>query len=102
MTKKIAILTGISASAIFFAQDISTIRNTTEIYDNNIITGTARYSSMAGSMGALGGDISSLNSNPAGLGVFITSDANISLLINSTKTTSSLEELRKTALIKQL
>ena len=90
MTKKIAILTGISASAIFFAQDVSTIRNTTEIYDNNIITGTARYSAMAGSMGALGGDISSLNSNPAGLGVFITSDANISLLINSTKTTSSL------------
>ena len=90
MTKKIAILTGISASTVFFAQDISTIRNTTEIYDNNIITGTARYSSMAGSMGALGGDISSLNSNPAGLGVFITSDANISLLINSTKTTSSL------------
>lgn len=90
MNKKFLILTGISISASFFAQDVSTIRNTTEIYDNNSLTGTARYSAMAGSMGALGGDISSLNNNPAGLGVFITSDASASLSINSTKTTASL------------
>lgn len=90
MTKKIAILTGISASALFFAQDVSTIRNTTEIYDNNSFTGSARYSAMAGSMGALGGDISAINVNPAGLGVFITSDVGASLLISSNKTSSSL------------
>ncbi len=45
---------------------------------------------MAGSMGALGGDASVLNTNPAGLGVFITDDISASLAINSTKSTASL------------
>ena len=90
MTKKISILAGISASALFFAQDVSIIRNTSTIYDNISSLGTARYSSMAGSMGALGGDASVLNTNPAGLGVFITDDVSASLVINSNKSTASL------------
>ena len=90
MTKKISILAGISASALFFAQDVSIIRNTSTIYDNISSLGTARYSAMAGSMGALGGDVSVLNTNPAGLGVFITDDVSASLAINSNKSTASL------------
>ena len=90
MTKKISILAGISASALFFAQDVSIIRNTSTIYDNTSSLGTARYSAMAGSMGALGGDASVLNTNPAGLGVFITDDVSASLVINSNKSTASL------------
>ena len=90
MTKKISILAGISASALFFAQDVSIIRNTSTIYDNISSLGTARYNAMAGSMGALGGDASVLNTNPAGLGVFITDDISASLAINSTKSTASL------------
>ena len=90
MTKKISILAGISASALFFAQDVSIIRNTSTIYDNISSLGTARYSAMAGSMGALGGDASVLNTNPAGLGVFITDDVSVSLAINSNKSTASL------------
>ncbi|MBF1098208.1 MAG: hemin receptor, partial [Riemerella sp.] len=90
MTKKISILAGISASALFFAQDVSIIRNTSTIYDNISSLGTARYSAMAGSMGALGGDASVLNTNPAGLGVFITDDISASLSINSNKSTASL------------
>lgn len=38
--------------------------------DNN---GTARFTAMSGAFGALGGDISSININPAGLSVFNTS-----------------------------
>ena len=90
MTKKISILAGISANALFFAQDVSIIRNTSTIYDNISSLGTARYSAMAGSMGALGGDASVLNTNPAGLGVFITDDVSVSLAINSNKSTASL------------
>ena len=90
MTKKISILAGISASALFFAQDVSIIRNTSTIYDNISSLGTARYNAMAGSMGALGGDASVLNTNPAGLGVFITDDVSASLAINSNKSTASL------------
>lgn len=39
----------------------------TSTYD---ISGTARYSSMAGAFGALGGDASSIKDNPAGLGIY--------------------------------
>ena len=34
------------------------------------INGTARYMSMAGAFGALGGDVSGIKDNPAGLGIF--------------------------------
>lgn len=34
------------------------------------ITGTARYMSMAGAFGALGGDASAIKDNPAGLGIY--------------------------------
>ncbi len=91
MTKKISTIIGLSVSAIFFAQDVSTIRNTTEIYGNNYNeTGSARYTAMGGSMGALGGDISTLNSNPAGLGVFILGEVSGSLVFNSDKNISTM------------
>ncbi|MFA6870893.1 MAG: hypothetical protein WCQ82_01475 [Bacteroidaceae bacterium] len=39
------------------------------------LAGTARYVGMGGAMGALGGDISTINSNPAGIGLFRSNDA---------------------------
>jgi hypothetical protein len=38
------------------------------------ITGTARYMSMAGAFGALGGDVSAIKDNPAGLGIYRSSE----------------------------
>jgi len=38
------------------------------------ITGTARYMGMAGAFGALGGDASAIKDNPAGLGIYRTSE----------------------------
>lgn len=38
------------------------------------ISGTARYSSMAGAFGALGGDPSAIKDNPAGLGIYRSSE----------------------------
>ena len=54
-----------------------------ETYENaNLITedlnGTARYVGMGGAMEALGADISTISSNPAGIGLFRHSTANIS------------------------
>ena len=85
-------ITVLSISAAFFvnAQDVSIIKNTADIYSGNQINGTAKFNAMAGSMGALGGDVSAIAVNPAGLGVFITSSVNGTLSINNTKTTSSL------------
>ena len=85
-------ITVLSISAAFFvnAQDVSIIKNTVDIYSGNQLDGSAKFNSMAGSMGALGGDVSAIAVNPAGLGVFITSNVNGTLSINKTKTTSSL------------
>ena len=40
--------------------------------------GTARFQSMAGAFTALGGDISTMNQNPAGIGVYRSNDFNLS------------------------
>ena len=51
------------------------------------LRGTSRFQSMAGAFGALGGDLSTLTQNPAGIGVYRNSDLGItfSLDFNSTK-----------------
>lgn len=43
------------------------------------IVGTARYMSMGGAFGALGGDASALKDNPAGLGVYRTGEISMTL-----------------------
>lgn len=45
-------------------------------YIQSDINGTARYMSMAGAFGALGGDVSAIKDNPAGLGVYRSFDLN--------------------------
>lgn len=42
------------------------------------IIGTARYVSMSGAFGALGGDMSAINLNPAGIGVYRSSELTLS------------------------
>ena len=91
MLKKTFLLLSVPISLVYLkAQDVSVITNTMDVYSNNSINGTSKYNAMAGSMGALGGDISSASVNPAGIGVFITSDVNLTLGINNNKNTSSL------------
>ncbi len=46
------------------------------------LRGTARFMSMGGAFTALGGDVSTLNQNPAGIGVFRSSDVSATLDIN--------------------
>lgn len=49
------------------------------LYSNESLNGTARYQSMSGAFGALGGDLSAINVNPAGGAVFKTSQVTGSL-----------------------
>ena len=81
----------LTLSAVYFvnAQDISTLKNTVEVYSNSALNGSAKYNGMAGSMGALGGDFSTLNSNPAGIAVSIASEFSGTLGIESNKNTTS-------------
>ncbi len=48
--------------------------------------GTARFMSMGGAFGALGGDVSTLNQNPGGIGVYRSSDIAFTLGINMQST----------------
>ena len=54
-------------------------------YSTSDLTGTARYRAMSGAFGALGGDLSSLNTNPAGSAVFLRSFSSISLGLNQSE-----------------
>jgi hypothetical protein len=59
-------------------------------YSQLFYGGTARFLSMGGAFTALGGDISSLSQNPAGLGVFRSSEFTITPQLYHIKTTSEL------------
>ena len=48
-------------------------------YAQDDINGTARFRAMGGAFGALGGDLSALNVNPAGSAIFTTNFAAITL-----------------------
>ncbi|MDR2684861.1 MAG: hypothetical protein LBB53_05730 [Prevotellaceae bacterium] len=52
------------------------------------IAGSARYMSMAGSFGALGGEVCAALDNPAALGIFRSSEINISISLTPTISTS--------------
>ena len=70
--KKIAILTiglSIIVSLSYSQNEVDALR-----YSYTMPVGTARYTGMAGSFGALGADPSTLIFNPAGIGVYKTSD----------------------------
>lgn len=68
------IIFALTALVIFSAQAFSQNENDALRYSFLKPGGTARFTSMGGAFGALGGDFSSLSINPAGLGVFRSSE----------------------------
>lgn len=58
------------------------------LFSKEKINGTARYNAMSGAFGALGGDLSAMEINPAGAAVFLKSEFAISLDIRNTKTSA--------------
>lgn len=62
-----------ASSATLFAQDIYQV----ESLSRQDLSGTARFISMGGAMGALGADISTMTTNPAGIALFRRSDASL-------------------------
>mgnify|MGYP002233871926 CR=1 FL=1 len=55
----------------------------------NDLNGTARFVGMGGAMGALGGDISTIGTNPAGIGIYRSNDAMMSFSFSSYGTESN-------------
>lgn len=94
--KKI-LLSAVAATlpAVIFAQNPSAI--SAYQLSQNDLRGTARFMSMGGAFGALGGDLSTLNQNPAGIGVYRSSEVGISMDIDmqSSKTDDGYNGIMK-------
>ena len=60
------------------------------------LRGTSRFQSMAGAFGALGGDLSTLTQNPAGIGVYRNSDVGITLSLDMNSTKAGFDKLNET------
>lgn len=75
MKKIILLLVGVLTISSIHAQDITDALR----YSDNDIFGSARYRALSGAFGALGGDISAINTNPAGSAVFNSTHLSISL-----------------------
>lgn len=65
-------------SAGLYAQ---TVYDITPIMTNEL-NGTARFAGMGGAMGALGGDITTIGTNPAGIGIYRSNDVSVSMSYN--------------------
>jgi len=91
--KKIAIIitTLILTSTVIVAQNVDDALRYSQIF----YTGTARFMSMGGAFTALGGDMSSLSQNPAGLGVFRSSEISLSPQLFHNKTTANFNGINK-------
>ena len=59
------------------------------LFTQEDLSGTARYTGMAGSFGALGGDLSAVADNPAAAGVFNFSELGLVAAINNQEITST-------------
>lgn len=74
-SKYILLCTLIGAAAAADAQDSYDAQN----FVNSDLNGTSRFVAMGGALGALGGDISVMSTNPAGTAMYRRSDASISI-----------------------
>lgn len=81
LTAGIGLICAIAATA---QNDIDAMR-----YSQITFGGTARFASMAGSMGALGGDISTLSFNPAGIAVYRKTELSFTPSVFSEHTSST-------------
>ena len=58
------------------------------LYSQENLNGTARFRAMSGAFGALGGDLSSINVNPAGSAIFSNNQMGLTLSSFNTKNNS--------------
>ncbi|MDR7210380.1 outer membrane protein transport protein [Flavobacterium piscis] len=78
------VITGLTFNS-FYSQEISdAIR-----YSQDDLTGTARFRAMSGAFGAVGGDLSSINVNPAGSAIFSNNQFGATLSNRSIKNNSN-------------
>ena len=83
MALAVLVATSVSAQTVYDAANII----------SKDLNGTARFVGMGGAMGALGGDISTIGTNPAGIGIYRSNDAMVSFGFSSMGVESKLIHL---------
>jgi hypothetical protein len=81
-----AIALGLGFHPLFAQNEIDALR-----YSQILRGGTARFTSMGGAFGALGGDFSVLSTNPAGIGIYRKSEFTFTPSFFNQKTTSDFK-----------
>lgn len=71
MKKRLTLVSGLLIAAVSLSAQ--TVYDGAKLTDRDL-NGTARFVGMGGAMGALGGDISTIGTNPAGIGVYRSND----------------------------
>ena len=72
-------------TSFIYSQDISDALR----FSQDNLVGTARFSAMSGAFGALGGDFSSINVNPAGSAIFLNNQVALTLSTYNVKNKSN-------------
>ena len=86
--KKILLFAFALGTATMFSQTLS-YSDQAILFSSNDNFGTARFTGMSGAFGALGGDISAVDINPAGLAVFKNTDFTTTLSYRDTEINTS-------------
>jgi len=90
MKMRTSIIAAVSVHLVLFSTKTNAQTDADALrYSQTSITGTARYTAMAGAFGALGGDFSSIATNPAGLGIYRSSEFTLSSSLYMNQTTSN-------------
>ncbi|KAA6313649.1 hypothetical protein EZS27_035610, partial [termite gut metagenome] len=90
MKKIIAVIT-ICLSVSIVALNAQTIYDANRLMGTDL-TGTARFVGMGGAMSALGSDISTMGTNPAGIGIYRSNDAMFSFGLVNAKSKSTFAD----------
>lgn len=87
ITETMKRITCLFISAFFLAGGVAYAQGEMDAYkmSQTDLNGTARYLGMSGAFGALGGDISSMSTNPAGLGIYRSSEVVTTISLSSIK-----------------
>lgn len=80
-------ITCLFISVFFLAGGVAYAQGEMDAYrlSQTDLNGTARYLGMSGAFGALGGDISSMSTNPAGLGIYRSSEVVTTISLSTSK-----------------
>lgn len=93
MKKLLFLIGGLLASTLIHAQIIG-YGDAAVLYGSEDINGTSRFNAMSGAFGALGGDMSAGDINPAGLAVFVNSEATFTLGFRNTDINANYYDTR--------